>query len=86
MRFFLARRTSSPAAARTWVTEPGPASSWSLHMVWMESITTRSKSPDFTPSMTSRRLVSAASWTVAWARPMRWARARTCSMASSPET
>ena len=40
---FLARRTSSEAQARTWVTEPGPASCASLHMVWMESITTRSK-------------------------------------------
>src|SRR6185312_7322966 len=50
----LASRTSSPAAASTWVTEPGPDSCASLHSVWMESITTRSKGSRFSPSAMAR--------------------------------
>ena len=82
---FLARRTSSAAQLRTWVTEPGPASWASLHMVWIESMTTRSNCSRFRPSRMSRSAVSAASLTGAWARPMRPARPRICSTASSPE-
>src|SRR5260370_1103539 len=36
----LARRMSSCAAARTWLTVPGPLSSVSRYMVWIESMTT----------------------------------------------
>jgi hypothetical protein len=54
-------------------------------MVWMESMTTKSKGSAFSPSEMARRDVSAASFTGASPRPMRWARARTCSTASSPE-
>ena len=67
---FLASRTSSPAQARTWVTEPGPASCMSLQSVCTESITTRSKRSRFRPSTMSRSAVSAASCTGASARPM----------------
>ncbi len=35
----LAMRVSCAAHSRTWATEPGAEVSWSLYIVWMESIT-----------------------------------------------
>ncbi len=81
----LASRTSSAAQARTWVTEPGPASWASDHRVWMESMMTMSNLSRFSVVRISRRAVAEASDTAASATPMRLARARICSMASSPE-
>jgi hypothetical protein len=82
---FLAKRTSSEVAARTWVTDPGPASCMSLHRVWIESTMTMSKGSRFRPSTMSRTAVSATRFTGEPDRPIRAARERICSTASSPE-
>jgi hypothetical protein len=82
----LAKRISSPAEARTWLTVPGAPSIRSLCMVWIESMITKAGGAP-SPSVVnmSRTEVAAASWTGAEPRPRRRARSRTWSVASSPE-
>ena len=82
----LAKRMSACAAPRTCVTVPGALSTMSVHMVWMESMTTRrGVLPSDSVAMMSSTAVSAASSTGASRRPSRSARSRTCATASSPE-
>jgi hypothetical protein len=82
----LAKRIRAWAEARTWVTVPGADSTVSVHMVWIESITTRrGVGPSDKVAMMSSTEVSAASCTGAPARPRRAARSRTWATASSPE-
>jgi hypothetical protein len=59
----LAKVVSSCAVARTWLTEPGALSTVSSHMVWIESMMTRSGASASSVVRMSRRLVSAASFT-----------------------
>ena len=82
----LAKRISACAAPRTWVTVPGADSTVSVHMVWIESMTTRrGVLPSESVATMSSTEVSAASSTGASASPSRSARSRTCATASSPE-
>ena len=76
---------SSWAAERTWDTLPGALSTVSAHMVWIESMITRSGFSVSIVVKILRRFVSAPSCTVADPKPNRWARMRTCALASSPE-
>ena len=64
-----ARRISSWAAARTWLTVPGALSSESKYMVWIESMTTTSLRPSSSEATMSRMLVAAASPTGAALTP-----------------
>ena len=60
----LAKRISAWAEPRTWLTVPGADSIASLHMVWIESITTNfGGSPDPSVATMSSTSVWAASWT-----------------------
>ena len=74
----LAKRISSCAEARTWLTVPGAPSIRSEYMVWIESITTRAGGAD-SPSVVkmSRTEVAAASRSGAAPSPSRRARRRT---------
>ena len=75
----MAKRISACAAPRTCVTVPGADSTASVHMVWIESMTTRrGVVPCASVAMMSSTVVSAASSTGASARPSRSARSRTC--------
>ena len=78
-------RISSNEQARTWLTVPGAESIVSIHMVWMESITTMAASAAASSAAPmSRTLMVAASSSCASASPSRRARSRTWSMDSSP--
>src|SRR6266849_6236877 len=76
----LARRMSSCAAARTWLTVPGALSSVSRYMVWIESMTTIcGRSSRSSVAAMSRMLVAVASSTgaaSAGAEPLRHRLAR----------
>jgi hypothetical protein len=65
----LAKVTSSCAAARTWLTEPGAASTVSSHMVWIESMIARAGRSASSVVRMSRRLVSAPAGPAASPRP-----------------
>ena len=67
----LAKAVSSWAAARTWETEPGALSTWSDHMVWIESMTASAGRSASRVARMSRRLVSVASLRGALVRPRR---------------
>ena len=82
----LAKRISAWAAPRTWVTVPGADSTASVHMVWIESMTTRrGVARSESVAMMSSTEVSAASSIGASGSSSRSARMRTCATASSPE-
>ena len=82
----LAKRISACAEPRTWLTVPGVDSIASLHIVWIESMTTScGRSPEPSVATMSSTLVCAASSTGASARPSRAARRRTWAVDSSPE-
>ena len=83
MRF--AKVVSSWAAERTCETLPGALSTVSAHIVWMESMITKSGFSVSIVVKIFRRLVSAPNWTFADPSPKRCARMRTCALASSPE-
>ena len=82
----LAKRISSCADARTWLTVPGAPSIKSLCIVWIESITSKAGGAPFPMVVNmSRTEVAAANCTGASPSPSRRARKRTWSTASSPE-
>src|SRR3546814_711394 len=82
----LVKRISSCALARTWATVPGAESNVSTYIVWIESITSTSGGGPASSVVTmSRTSVAAARSIGAVSTPMRPARRRTWSTASSPE-
>ena len=72
--------------SRTWETEPGAEETFSLYMVWMESMMTTWGCRDTMASCTSARLVSHRSSSESPKVPMRFARSLICCWDSSPET